>query len=149
MLRGDVSPFQDVLSVFDMTGADEVLVVPDTNALLDAPDPVPYRGCVDQDSFTFVLIPTVLGELDRLKIEHRNPDVREKAQKAITRIKGWRLQGSLLNGVTVDKLITVKALAAELTCSTRSLGSTQAFLTIELSRAFFRFRLNDLAPALC
>jgi predicted ribonuclease YlaK len=44
---------------------------------------------------------------------HRNPDVREKAVKVIARIKGWRRQGSLLEGVTVDGTITVIAVAEE------------------------------------
>ena len=51
--------------------------------------------------------------MDHLKIEHRNPDVRDKAKAAISRIKGWRLQGSLGSGVTVDKSIIVRAWHAE------------------------------------
>jgi len=95
--------FEPFLSLFDVTGTSEVFVVPDTNALLATADPVRYRGCAEQDSFTFTLLPTVLGDLDRLKIEHRNEDVREKARKIITRISGWRNQGSLIDGVTVDR----------------------------------------------
>jgi hypothetical protein len=106
-----VATFENILAVFDVTGAAEILVVADTDALLTAPDPVAYRGHIGHDSFTFVLLPTVLGELDRLKIEHRNPDVREKAQKAITRIKGWRRQGPLLSGIKVDGSITVSGRA--------------------------------------
>jgi predicted ribonuclease YlaK len=59
------------------------------------------------------LLPTVLGELDKLKIEHRNPEVREKARKVIDRIKGWRKQGALVDGITVDKSIKVKAASRE------------------------------------
>jgi predicted ribonuclease YlaK len=44
---------------------------------------------------------------------HRNQDVREKAKKVITRIKGWRAQGPLLDGVLVDKTIIVRALHNE------------------------------------
>jgi len=54
-----------------------------------------------------------LGELDELKMLHRNPEVREKAQKVITRIKGWRAQGPLLEGVLVDKTIQVRAIHDE------------------------------------
>jgi predicted ribonuclease YlaK len=113
LLRGDVAMFEHILSVFDVTGAAEVLITPDTNALIASPDPVAYRGRVGPESFTFILVPTVLGELDRLKVDHRDPDVREKAQKAITRIKGWSQQGPLLNRVKVDKSMTIKALARE------------------------------------
>lgn len=90
-----------------------LLLVPDTNALLGAPDPVEYRATVDADTFTFVLLPTVLRELDQLKVLHRNPEVREKARKVVSRIKGWRTQGPLLRGVTVDQTITVVAVAEE------------------------------------
>lgn len=107
--------FAAAADLLDVLGADDVrsFVVPDTNSLLQNADPTAYRSVVGNDSFTFVLMPTVLRELDELKILHRNPDVREKAQKAITRIKGWRGQGALFDGVTVDRSITVKAIAQE------------------------------------
>ena len=60
-----------------------------------------------------MLLPTVLGELHRHEIEHRNEVVREKAKKIITRIKGWRNQGSLAAGVVVDSSIAVKASHSE------------------------------------
>lgn len=108
-LRSDATQFETVLSVLEATGGSEVIIVPDTNSLLKKLDPVDYRGAVGSSSLVFLLLPTVLGELDRLKIEHRNPSVREKAEKVIRRIKGWRQQGSLSTGVTVDRTITVKA----------------------------------------
>jgi len=55
----------------------------------------------------------VLKELDGLKILHRNPGVRDKAKKMITRIKGWRNQESLLEGAKVDRTITVMTIAKE------------------------------------
>ena len=108
-LRSDVSKLEKILDILDLTGNSEIIVVPDTNSLLAYPDPTKYRSVVNSNSITFVLLPTVLSELDKLKIEHRNEDVREKAKGAITRIKGWREQGSLLSGVVVDKTIRVKA----------------------------------------
>ncbi len=89
------------------------VLIPDTNAIADNPDPTQYRAITGDDSFIFLLLPTVLGELDQLKNNHRNPDFREKVNKAITRIKGWRHQGHLPSGVTVDGTITVKAVAKE------------------------------------
>jgi len=103
---------RDILRVFGMAGGNPI-VIPDTNALLHAPDPVDYRRLVSAQSFTFLLLPTVLHELDELKILHRNPDIRDRATQIITRIKGWRNQGVLVDGVTVDKTITVKAVAEE------------------------------------
>lgn len=73
-------------------------LVPDTNCLIGTPDPTAYRAPIGEERFTFTLLPTILGDLDRLKFEHRNPDVRDKAKKTIDRIKGSRWQGSLADG---------------------------------------------------
>jgi K+/H+ antiporter YhaU regulatory subunit KhtT len=102
-----------ILSIFNHEQNRETLLIPDTNSLLINADPVTYRGVTKIDKFTFLLLPTVLGELDKLKFNHRNPDVRDKAEKVIKRIKGWRGQGSLTDGVTVDKTIVVRALYKE------------------------------------
>jgi hypothetical protein len=112
-LRSAAAALEQILAVLEVTSASEVVVVPDTNSLLARPDPTEYRALVGNEPFIFMLLPTVLGELDRLKVEHRNPDMREKARKTITRIKGWRQQGSLSSGVTVDKSITVRACHSE------------------------------------
>lgn len=87
------------------------MVIPDTNAIVGNPDPADFRTLAGGGSFTFLLLPTVLSELDQLKNNHRNEAFREKVKKVITRIKGWGKQGSLLEGVTVNKNITVKAVA--------------------------------------
>jgi hypothetical protein len=108
-----VKPLEQLLSVLDAVSEDEIILVPNTNSLLAASDPIEHRKVSGENSFVFMILPTVLGELDRLKVEHRNPDVREKAKKVITWIKGWRNQGPLAKGVTVDKTITVKALHTE------------------------------------
>jgi hypothetical protein len=111
--RASAVPLEEVLNVLDVASKEELILVPDTNSLLATADPTAYRAVAGQDAFVFMLLPTVLGELDCLKIEHRNPDVREKAKKVITRIKGWRNQGSLPTGVTVDKSIVVKTSHSE------------------------------------
>ena len=105
-------PIQQVFDVLDATSKDDLILSPDTNSLLANADPSAYRSIAGQ-VFVFMLLPTVLGELDSLKVEHRNPDVREKARKIVERIKGWRNQGTLVSGVTVDKTITVKAASKE------------------------------------
>jgi len=104
---------EKILGVLESTITNDLILVPDTNSLLSAADPTEYRRVIGQDSFIFMLLPAVLGELDHLKIEHRNPEVREKARKIIVRIKGWRNQGSLALGVTVDKSIIVKTCHSE------------------------------------
>lgn len=79
-----------------------VVLVPDTNALVFSPS---FQEWVFDDlaSFEILLAPTLLAELDSLKIEHRNPDVRHKAQQIILQIKEYRRRGSLKDGVTVVK----------------------------------------------
>ena len=111
-LKSATSELERTLSVLALTGSAEKILVPDTNSLLAEANPAKYRNLGGR-SFVFMLLPTVLGELDKLKIGHRNPDVCEKAKKVITRIKGWRNQGSLVEGVTVDKSITVMAAPSE------------------------------------
>jgi hypothetical protein len=84
----------------------EFVLVPDTNALLKAADPAQYGDVIDSTSFTFVIVPTVLAELDGLK--------RSRATQAVGRIiEGLRKQGSVLEGVTVAKTITVKMIPTE------------------------------------
>lgn len=112
-VRAAAEPIERILDVLDATGKDEIVVVPETNSLLANADPTAYRDIAGQKAFVFMLLPTVLGELDKLKVEHRNPDVREKARKVIDRIKGWRRQGALVDGITVDKSIKVKAASRE------------------------------------
>ncbi|WP_242392116.1 PIN domain-containing protein [Anaeromyxobacter oryzisoli] len=117
-LRKDADALAQVLSVLEGIGTTGVLLVPDTNSLVDQPDPVMYRPIAGRDDFTLVLLPPVLDEIDDLKIAHKNPDVRDGAMRAITRIKGWRDQarraGRTLNdGTVVDGSITVQSLHIE------------------------------------
>ena len=98
-VREAAEPIERILDVLDAAGKDDMVVVPETNSLLANADPTAYRGIAGQKSFVFMLLPTVLGELDKLKIEHRNPDVREEARKVIDRIKGWRKQALLFTGL--------------------------------------------------
>ena len=112
-LRNDAEHFMEILVIIEASGPMPPVLIPDTNAIVGNPDPTQYRAIVDDGSFIFLLLPTVLSELDELKNTHRNPDFREKVNKVITRIKGWRNQGTLRNGVTVDRTITVRAVAIE------------------------------------
>ena len=112
-LRDDAERFVKILAILEVDGAIETILIPDTNTVADEPDPTQYKDIAGDDSFVFLLLPTVLAELDTMKNSHRNPDFRGKVKKAITRIKGWRNQGSLLDGVTVSRTITVRAIANE------------------------------------
>ena len=89
------------------------VIIPDTNALILFPEPVYYKKLTNEDNFDFVFLPTVLAELDKHKMFHRNEDFRKKAKSIITRIKGYRKQGDVLEGVTVAKIVTVKMVPTE------------------------------------
>jgi hypothetical protein len=101
------------LLVHTATNAPEFVLVPDTNALLISADPAHYADVVSSKTFRFVIAPTVLAELDELKRLRAAQSVGVKAEKAIRVIKGWRKQGSVLEGVTVSKTITVQMIPTE------------------------------------
>jgi hypothetical protein len=86
-----------VAACYDGSGGLPVYV-PDTNALL-------YNAALekwqfaDAPRFRIVLVPTVLRELDELKVNHRVEAVREKAERMIRTIKGYRARSALTEGV--------------------------------------------------
>lgn len=92
---------------------DEYIFIPDTNALIDVPDITAYRNFFGEIPYTVVIMPTITRELDSLKVVHRDEKFREKVKSVISRIKGWRNQGNLSTGVTVDKSIKLKVVAKE------------------------------------
>ncbi len=108
-LLEDSQNLEQLIDILEAKSEEEIILIPDTNSLLISSDPVVYSSIAQTDSFIFLLLPTVLAELDNLKILHRNPDVREKAEKTIKRIKGWRNQGTLYEGVKVSGNIKVAA----------------------------------------
>lgn len=88
-------------------------MIPDTNALIlnVRLEQWSFDWC---DAFTIVLTPTVLAELDELKIAHRNPDVRTKAERIIRQIKEYGRRGDLRAGVPiVSGRITARSIAVE------------------------------------
>ena len=111
-LRAASKQLEDLLAIVASTDGERILV-PDTNVIANESDPTKYRHIAGHNTYAFLLLPTVLAELDTLKNAHRNPDFREKIKRAITRIKGWRTQGALLAGVTVHKTVTVRAIGTE------------------------------------
>lgn len=109
--RKQTEAYRILINLFQKDSS-EVIIVPDTNAIVQFPDPVSYRK-ISTAPFTFLILPTVLSELDKLKIHHRSDSLKERAKSAINRLKGYRNQGDVLEGVTVDKTITIKMVAAE------------------------------------
>jgi rRNA-processing protein FCF1 len=111
-LRKCAEELEHLLNILEAGGNSELILIPDTNSLLISTDPIKYRNIVDETNFVFLLLPTVLGELDKLKNNY-NVEVCNKSKGVIKRIKGWRTQGHPLSGVTVDKTITVRTISNE------------------------------------
>lgn len=111
--RESIGAFHELIGLIERAGEREIILVPDTNSLIIAPDLAKYSTIIDTDTYTIILVPAVLNELDLLKINHRNQDVRDKAKSVIRRIKGLRNQGSLLKGVIINKTVTVRSIARE------------------------------------
>ena len=111
--KKEVEVFRRVLDMLDDPTKARVVLVPDTNALIQCAEPPEYAPIAMSPTFDIVLLPTVLGELDDLKNKHRDEAFREKVEGVIRRIKGWRTQGDLLAGVTVGKTVTVRTIARE------------------------------------
>lgn len=91
----------------------ENIVVPDTNALIHNPA---FEGWsfAGVKQFTIAITPTVTRELDGLKINHRNEDVKRKAETIIRKFKDYRRRGSLTEGVVlVTDRILLRAYAIE------------------------------------
>jgi rRNA-processing protein FCF1 len=112
LFQEKVKVFYELLKLFD-TDKREIIVIPDTNSLIAVPDVTQYFSVAGQHQYTIIIVPTVLEELDKLKVIHREPEFREKVNSVIKRIKGLRTQGSLLTGVTVNKTVNVRMIATE------------------------------------
>ena len=103
------------IDFIELLNGDEkrTVIVPDTNTIIQHPEPSNYKSISFTPKFDFVILPTILSELDKHKITHRNEDFRKKVKSVIKRLKGYRNQGNVLDGVIVDKNITVKMIATE------------------------------------
>jgi hypothetical protein len=100
VFRRHVAPLHDALALHACDDG-PLIAVPDTNVLIREPDLGKYGAVLGADAYEVLLVPGVLSELDRLKVNHRNPEVREKAKGVVRRLKGWRNQGSLPDGARV------------------------------------------------
>lgn len=90
-----------------------VIFVPDTNAILSNTD-LEKWSFAEAKTFILLLLPTVLSELDGLKVNHRNETVREKAKTLINKFKEYRRRGRLSDGVVLVKDVsTIRSLAIE------------------------------------
>lgn len=110
--RDETKIFKDFLNLLN-EDEKRTVILPDTNAIIQFPEPISYKSISMTNAFDFVILPTVLSELDKHKMTHRSDDFRKKVTSVIKRLKGYRMQGNVLDGVTVDKFITVRMVATE------------------------------------
>jgi hypothetical protein len=100
---------ESVNSIYGKLGLGRVLI-PDTNVFIANPDihlyKIPCKSCI-------LILPTILGELDKLKVEHGNENVRKKAAKTIKNLKEYRRRGKLLDGVKITDKLTAYTIAVE------------------------------------
>ncbi len=111
--ESNIKFYYDTLNLYSSNGEKEIIIVPDTNALIQEPDPKAYKSLTGSEKLTIVFLPTVLSELDELKLKSSNPDFQKKVKAVITRLKGYRQQGNLIDGVLVEKTIKLKMVASE------------------------------------
>jgi hypothetical protein len=89
------------------------IFVPDTNALYYNPD-IEKWLFADIKCYTFILLSTVLSELDDAKNNYRNEPLRQKAETIINKIKEYRRRGDMLECVPVVKgKIYIQSIAIE------------------------------------
>lgn len=98
---GRLAAFDDLLQIPAQRGDRTLRLLPDTNALLRNPSVEEYAAAVGSKSYMVHILTPVLAELDDLKDRGRTQDVREKAEKVVRRLKGFRDRGSLAEGIVV------------------------------------------------
>jgi len=112
IINDNFKVFDNYLELLSST-SNQIILIPDTNSLLIQPEPIKYSTLIGTNEFIFLLTPTVLSELDKLKMFHRDENFRKKAKSVIRRIKGYRNQGDILFGVTLNKTVRLKMIAIE------------------------------------
>ena len=107
-----VGELVSILDRSDDQAAGRNIFLPDTNALLSNPAVEFWR--FGATKFELVLLPTVLSELDNLKVAGRTEMLREKAAGLIKRLKGLRGRGPIRDGVPLSSgWSTMRWIAAE------------------------------------
>ena len=93
--------FEMLSHLFDGAEGDHVYV-PDTNGLIYNPQLEDWQFD-DSPTFVLLLMPTVLSELDSLKVTGKSDSVRDKANKLVRQCMEYRRRGNLNDGVVLRK----------------------------------------------
>lgn len=115
-LESAISALRNLSALIDPSydsNASEVILIPDTNALLYNPSLESWTYDAIPE-FTVALTTVVLSELDALGPDHPNRTVREKAGNLVRQIKEYRKKGRLSGGVPLKEgRSTLKTFAKE------------------------------------
>jgi hypothetical protein len=85
-------------------------LVPDTNALIFNPDIEKWKfSGIPQ--YTLIFTPTVLAELDSLKVNHRVDAMREKSNRVINRLKEYRRRAAAAGRRLSDGVVLVSGVS--------------------------------------
>lgn len=95
------------LDLLSSGGYGGVIAIPDTGALIDAPDLAQYAQAVGASELRIIVPTKVVAELDHLKDQSPSPDTRANAQAVIRRFKGLRDKGDITVGTSVTKSISL------------------------------------------
>jgi len=109
IFRSRIKEFDNLIDT--MSGGKEprkYILIPDTNALIAESNLARYTEVIGENKFEVVVLPTVMAELESLKLKNIDPRVREKIKTAIRYLKGLRKQGDPISGVKIGAGITVR-----------------------------------------
>jgi hypothetical protein len=101
-----------ILTEYNPSTTETAHIFADTNALLANPAIESWQF-LEFPKFRLVLTPSVLAELDDHKVNHKNPEVREKALKLINRMKDYLRRGNIHEGVPISGGISLAMIAME------------------------------------
>jgi len=112
--NSELERYAEVIKLLNFTEvASEKILVPDTNALISHPELSDY-ALVFPSKINIVIPPTVISELDKLKVNHKSEDIKNKVRSIISHLKGYRNQGDIINaGIVIAKTINLKMIATE------------------------------------
>jgi len=112
-IEGEVKKLMELLERLAQVSKPGIIVAPDTNSLIANPELADYSVFGGGVPVTVALLPTVLGELDELKVVHRSEDFRKKVESIIRRLKEMRRRGDVVEGVNGGSRVTVRFIAKE------------------------------------
>ena len=110
--RDELSPFYSYLDTQSSEDQTNILIV-DTNVIIDAHDISQFPNVIGFDSFSCVIVPVIIEELDELKIKSKDKALLAKISDAIRYIKGLSKLGSVVSGVNITDKISVILRAKE------------------------------------